>query len=329
MKKIVLFAFLLTFLSQCTTDDKKITDKRVGNLKIGSGMSRVLSKLEMYNVKELQNISIPGLYKYYNIYDNNKLIFSLMFFQDKLWAIQVHDNTYYTSKGVRIGNTAQEVINKGHKIWAIVTQTKNSLRAQTELDDVFFYFQKRVTKSGQIGKYARLQRITIGQLFDIYSELEIANKKSENLSITNDGTFYSKKFDLELFLPNNWTNKTKESKIPSVTELLFIKDDNKEISLLVIAQKLSSKFSNGYDYLTKNKKHFPTLSNVSSNPVLIANQEFYSGVMKAEINGRTQIQLHYCTINNDYAVIITGKYFVKENEGRIRELIGKIKAHNK
>lgn len=329
MKKIVYFALILVFLCQCTPNDKLITKDRVGCLKLGSSEFDVLSKLSMYNVNELKSIGIPNLYKYYNVYDNKKLIHTLMFSQDKLWAIQVHDNTFYTSKRVMIGNTYQAILNKGHLILALRENDK-TLRSQIEEDNVYFYFQKKITKYGKIGRQAMLKSITIGSSFDVYEMLEKENEKKENLSTFNKDTFYNEKFNLELLIPNGWTNKTEESNTPSVTELLFITNKNEESSLLLIAEKLSnSKFSNGFDYITKTGKYTSSLSNISDNPITIAEQEFYTGVLDVDINGRIQKQLYYCTVNKQYAIIITAKFFDDKNLEKIKELILMIKPHNR
>ena len=139
IRKLVFFLFSLIFYQCDLKDDYLITNNRIGNLKIGNSEKVILDKLQNYRIESL-DISLHKTL--YNIYNSMALILSFEFFLKELWAIQVHSKKYLTGKNIGVGNTAQEVVNKGHKIWAI-TKEDLSLRAQIEEDDIYFYFKKK------------------------------------------------------------------------------------------------------------------------------------------------------------------------------------------
>lgn len=179
MKKWFILISVLLLFTQCgLKNDWIINNNRVGNIMIGKYSGNIFKKLSEYRIEHVNVYSNSSAsVKYYNVYEGKTLILSLYFHLEKLEGIQVHSNKFFTMKGGKIGNTCQEVIHKGHRVWAI-RETQLSLMSQTEMNGVFFYFDMLKTRNNQIGANARLKYITIGTTFDIFELLR--NKQLES-----------------------------------------------------------------------------------------------------------------------------------------------------
>ena len=329
MKRLLLFTVLISLLSQCTQNDKMIYGHRVGDLKIGGTEDIVLSKLKNYQIDELSNTN-DELYKndkYYNVYEKDQLILSLMFSFNKLRAIQVHGKNFYTSRGTTVGHNAQKVLDMGHRFRAI-TEHDYSFVAHTDEEDVYFYFEKKMTKNQQIGRFAELMSISVGQVFDI-KEVKKEAKINKKNGHVKDNTFYSRKFNMELAIPDDWANKTDESNVSTVEELLFIENDKDETSLVIVAQKLrNNEIKSGFQYFSHEELKILKFEVISDTPVSIAGKEFYMAKTEIQVNERKQKQLMYCTIKDQYAIVITGKYYNDEHENVVKGFITSIRTHN-
>ena len=101
---------------------------------------------------------------YYNIFDNNGgHLLSLYIFQNELWAIQIHSTKYHTKNKISVGDLAIDVKSKGYA--NMVLQNKNSLYSQK--GNIYLYFEKKITKSGEIDEEAKLTSIAVGHHFQI------------------------------------------------------------------------------------------------------------------------------------------------------------------
>ena len=162
-KRIFISCLFIFSLCQCQKkyqDENEITDERVGNIIIGASKSDVLSKLEMYKLENLGG-SVQTYYKVFNA--NNELLLSLEFLENKLWAIQVHHKKYYTNNEISVGDIAFDIKLKGYA--NMILASKNYLYSQK--GNIFLFFEKKITKSGEIDEEAKLTSITVGNIFNI------------------------------------------------------------------------------------------------------------------------------------------------------------------
>lgn len=138
----------------------------------------------------------------------------------------------------------------------------------------------------------------------------------------------SNTFNIKLQIPENWTAKTQQTAINKVTEMLFLQNKNNKSNVLIIAEKLKNKdIQSGYDYF----KHIsPSLgiNDISDKEYIIAGKSFFSLENDIIINSEIQHQIHYAALENGYTILITGKYFDKENLKPIKNLIFSLQILN-
>jgi len=300
MKRLIPIILSLIIFTQCSNNSKLIDSDYVGNIKIGNTEEEVISELKMYNVKEITQLRQYSK-KYYNVYNNKKLILSLRFTHYELSAIQVHDNSFYTNKNIRVDNTVQEVLDRGYRIF-FESGSDNKLVAEVSEKGYYFNFQKILTvRSKRVAKYAKILSISVGDSFDI--DDVIKKYKRNRLGKVNGNTFYSAEFDLKFNIPDDWYIKTEESFIPKVKELLFVTNVDNSGSLLIAVEKLKSKkIKSGYDYFM--------ISNIDidKEPISLANHKFYRATIKTDSDNTDSGQEVYCTVKGKYVLLITVGY---------------------
>ena len=166
------FLILASFLfCQCgNKNDYVITSKRAGDIKIDETIDQTLEKLQSYEIVELGELD--DIFRYYNILDNENLIFTLAFRENKLRGIQLHHNqdytvarNYHTKKGVGLGSSSRGLYSKGHRITSKASNG-NILIVQIEEKNVFFYFQTP-SPMPNLSEDDWLESIIIGYQFDI------------------------------------------------------------------------------------------------------------------------------------------------------------------
>lgn len=172
--KVLLILCLVPFFNMCVkSNDFIITENRAGNVKLGDTEIKARKQLEGYKIEEVTN-TYRSIYKYLEVYDDNTKILELRFSGEALDAIKVYSKKYTTENGVKLGNTAQEVTDLGYFVWGIV-DLEDGFRAQIrvktfsgtikEMEKVYFYFNKVMTRNGEIGKNAQLKCIVLGYDF--------------------------------------------------------------------------------------------------------------------------------------------------------------------
>jgi len=349
----IYYIFILSILSLLFTNcnsnnDYRITSERVGNFEIGCTLKEFYEKYSDYQITEILGIGWTSRDKYFEIYkDQNKLL-DLFFRDNKLIGINVWSNKYKTNKLVCTDQTAQNVVDKGYQIGNPVERDDYYIYRVSERNisgnfiinkRLYFCFEKISSKSGKIGKYAKLKMISIGEEFNVKKgKGQINFGKFHNCSYQNDI------INLTIDFNDQWTKINPEkSKYGSDgnNDLFNISNQELDINIRFNIEPIREKVIDTINFL-KRKSHFLISTDpwdfykvnhfAKSNEDI---QSFYTNYnlkvyytidqQKVE-NSKIRYTVYIATIFNDYIMWINGKYFNKENLNEIFNIIKKIKS---
>src|SRR5690554_972862 len=131
MRKIIIFTALISLFSCNMKNDYWITEKRAGFIKIGDKESSVDKKLNGLEIKSYKSGFLPDFIKFKTVSQNGKDIMHLKFQGGVLDGIKIYDDKYVLpNQGIRVGNTAQQVIDKGIRFSLIHFGDREGLRCE-------------------------------------------------------------------------------------------------------------------------------------------------------------------------------------------------------
>jgi len=335
MKKSLLLLFLATAILSCEMkNDYVISSNKVGNLRIGDSYEKVKKKLPDCTFMDRQG-DYNGFTsdRFYSVLRNNKRVMDLKFSSDKLNAVKVYSSRYMTGRGVKTGLVAQEVINIGHGFWAMNDRNDGFLANASvkkgsdyrKMENVYFLFEKKMTSRMELGKFAKLKSIFVGEYFNLKALNPLDEKKL--LGQVENNIYKNDFFKFEMSIPEGWIQKTVSlNSHKKVYELLFLVNDVNGSNFLIVAEKLYSKdIKDGYDYLKEAGRLLNIENNMAIEPFNINDKTFYKvHVHSMDKDDKLQKQAHHVIVMEGFAILITVKYNDENEYAELKKLVDSI-----
>jgi len=329
---VISILILILFSYSCRQEnDFIINDERVGNLKLEMTTDQVLNELSNYKITRPHNLN-SDKNTYLIVKDNEKVIMHLNFYSGALNGIKVYDKKYTTSSGIRIGNTAQEAINKGISISFIHFGEDEGLRCELLAKDVFkkwkrlsnlqFYFSRSVYHSGHsrnIGKNALLESFVLGNDFNINWEIKSDEEQKiiakELWGELKQDIYTNKYFGIDFRIPNTWYATNYKTGTDDFYELFTIINDSTNCSLALSAQKRT---------IYKSAKEYLADIGLTGKlePYLTANIKFYK--FTEQRDNKKDKKVFFATIIKGNAIMFIGKYYSYDDYLEIEKIINSL-----
>ena len=157
---VTMFSICILLQNCVRENDHMIKTNRVSIYDLENSETSILKRLKDKEYKEAGGNDWLDK-KRIEVYEEGEKTLTLLFYDNRLTGILVHSDKYYTPEGVKVGDTAQEMVDKGYKIWS-VTEGDDALHVLTSKKDMKFYFTKSISSYNEIGKNAQLKMICIG-----------------------------------------------------------------------------------------------------------------------------------------------------------------------
>ncbi|AUP81290.1 hypothetical protein C1H87_22245 [Flavivirga eckloniae] len=323
-------------------NDYLINEKRAGLIKIGDHELSVDKKLSGLEIKSYKSGFLPDFIKFKTVSKNGKELMHLKFQGGELDGIKVYDDKYVIPKqGVRVGNTAQQVIDKGIRFTLIHFGDREGLRcelAETKLisgniqslNNLQMFFDKKVYQNGtmrNIGANATLQSILIGDNFDIrvdtLTDTEKKKIRNQQHGKLIEGKYINKYYGIKMDVPSGWTYNENFGKIEDFINLCYLKNE-KTTSIISLYLQENTNARDGKQYLGR----FGLLSKIEQI------NDFQNGKLYRKLvisKNDIEHEVFYSIKINRNSILIKSKWIsrtdLKEIEDVILTLRG-IKAHN-
>lgn len=227
-------------------------------VKIGKSEIAVENLYKDYDVKSYKSGFLPSFIKFKTVSDNGKDVMHLQFSGGKLDAIKVYDDRYITAQGIKIGNTAQEAIDKGVHISFINFGEREGLKCSLveknpitgkykPLSNLQFFFSRRIYQNGasrNIGKNAKLKFFVIGDYFDIKMDT-LTDEEKKTLRNHKRGEYASnqyvnKYYGIRMNVPTDWTYIDNYGTTEDFVNLLVLKNSRGVARLSLDLQERSA-----------------------------------------------------------------------------------------